>query len=174
MSNEQKQLIREKWEKFIEKPKCKHGFTQGHYTCEPHDFPHVLGNRFGPDCETCNPPKEPTLNEIADFWLNEIDLAIKQTEERIGKEIVICSAIRMNDGYIVRGHRHADVIRTASQIPRYKNDRPFGSNQGFVTSKGRYVDRIEGAKIQKLAGIKSKMPEGQEYLHGELYSEDLY
>ena len=107
-----------------------------------------------------------------------VELVIKETEriteERIGKEIVICSAIRMNDGYIVRGHRHADVIRTASQIPRYKNDRPFGSNQGFVTSKGRYVDRIEGAKIQKLAGIKSKMPEGQEYLHGELYSEDLY
>ena len=80
----------------------------------------------------------------------------------------------MNDDYIVRGHRHSDCIRTASQIPRHKDQRPFGRNQGFVTSTGRYVDRIEGAKIQKAAGIKSKMPEGQEYLHGELYSEDLY
>lgn len=89
-------------------------------------------------------------------------------------EIIICAAIKMNDGYVVRGHRHANAIRTAQQIPRYKDERPFGENQGFVTSRNRYVSRIEGAKIQKLAGIKSKMPEGQEYLHGELYSEDLY
>lgn len=90
------------------------------------------------------------------------------------KEIVICAAIRMSDGYIVRGHRHADAILTASKIPKYKGERPWGENQGFVTSKNRYVDRLEGARIQKAAGIKSKMPKGQEYLHGELYSEDLY
>ena len=81
----------------------------------------------------------------------------------------------MPDGYVIRGHRHADAIRTAAQIPRYKKDsHAWGDNQGFVTSQNRYVNRIEGAKIQKAAGIKSKMPEGQEYLHGELYSEDLY
>lgn len=91
-----------------------------------------------------------------------------------GAEIVICAAVRMYDGYVVIGHRHSDAIRTAQAIPRYKDQRPFGENQGFVTSKNRYVNRIEGAKIQKAAGIKSKMPEGQDYLHGELYSEDLY
>lgn len=90
------------------------------------------------------------------------------------KEIIICAAIRMRDGYIVRGHRHSDAIVTAAQIPRYKGEHPWGENQGFVTSRNRYVDRLEGARIQKAAGIKSKMPEGQEYLHGELYSEDLY
>ena len=91
------------------------------------------------------------------------------------KETVICAAIRMNDGYVIRGHRHSDCICAASKIQRYKkNSHAFGDNQGFVTSLNRYVNRIEGAKIQKAAGIKSKMPEGQEYLHGELYSEDLY
>lgn len=154
MTPQQKQLIRKEWKDAVE---TANAFT---------DYIKMSGSR--------------TLNAdaIADWWLDRYEPITKETErvteERIGKEIVICSAIRMNDGYIVRGHRHADAIRTASQIPRYKNDLPFGSNQGFVTSKGRYVDRIEGAKIQKLAGIKSKMPEGQEYLHGELYSEDLY
>lgn len=90
------------------------------------------------------------------------------------KEIVICSAIRMDDKYIIRGHRHSDCIRTMMGIPKYKESWAFGEDQGFVTSSNRYVNRIEGAKIQKEAGIKSKMPEGQEYLHGELYSEDLY
>ncbi len=90
------------------------------------------------------------------------------------KEIIICAAVKMSDGYIVRGHRHSDCMRTAKEIPRYKDEHPFGENQGFVTSQNRYVNRIEGAKIQKEAGIESKMPEGQEYFHGELYSEDLY
>ncbi len=100
---------------------------------------------------------------------------LQETKEATRKEIVICAAIRMSDGYIVRGHRHCDAILTASKIPRYKNEsHRFGDDQGFVTSLNRYVNRIEGAKLQKAAGIKSKMPEGQEYLHGELYSEDLY
>ena len=90
------------------------------------------------------------------------------------KEIVICAAIRMKDGYIVRGHRHSDCLATASKIPRYKGEHPWGENQGFVTSENRYVNRLEGAKIQKAAGIKSKMLGDQAYLHGELYSEDLY
>lgn len=89
-------------------------------------------------------------------------------------EIVICAAVRMNDGYIVHGHRHSDAIQTARQIPKYKDSYGWGQNQGFVTSMNRYVDRIEGARIQKAAGIASKMPEDGAYLHGELYSEDLY
>lgn len=90
------------------------------------------------------------------------------------KEIVICAAIKMKDGYIILGHRHSDAINTMKGIPKYKEDWAFGENQGFVTSKNRYVDRLEGAKIQKAAGIKSKMPADGAYLHGELYSEDLY
>ena len=35
-------------------------------------------------------------------------------------------------------------------------------------------DPLEGARIQKAAGIVSKMPQDGAYLHGELYSEDLY
>lgn len=80
----------------------------------------------------------------------------------------------MSDGYIVRGHRHADAMRTASQIPRYRNERPYSGDQGFVTSLNRFVGRVDACKLQKAAGIKSVLEGVEAYLHGELYSEDLY
>lgn len=96
-------------------------------------------------------------------------------------EIVICSAIRMPDEYIVRGHRHNDAIHTAMGMPRYqylmKAKEPL--EQGFMTSCNRFVDRREGCILQKAAGIESYYvthrgnPSGA-YLNGELYSEDLY
>ena len=88
------------------------------------------------------------------------------------KEIVICSAVRMNDGYIVRGHRHSDAIRTAHGIPRYQDERPHGDNQGFVTSLNLYVTREEGYVLQRNAGIPSIDSVG--YKGESLYSEDLY
>lgn len=91
------------------------------------------------------------------------------------KEIVICAAIRMPDGYVIRGHRHNNCIMTASQIPKYKGVITGGDEHGFVTSKNRYVTRLEGARIQKSAGIKSRLDGiGKPYLYGNLYSEDLY
>lgn len=103
------------------------------------------------------------------------DIADKaRTNEReavVQPEIVICSAIRMPDGYVVRGHRHNDAVRVAKGMPRYKDSTV--QDQGFVTSRNRFVDRIEGCAIQKAAGIESVHP-AEKYLHGELYSEDLY
>ncbi len=135
--------------------KCNTGvsYSPANYASRPTDIPN--------QCEYCKKQPDPRMG----VEIKEIDV----------KEIIICAAIRMSDGYIVRGHRHCDAILTASKIPRYKEEsHRFGDDQGFVTSFNRYVNRIEAAKIQKEAGIKSKMPEGQEYLHGECYSEDLY
>ena len=86
------------------------------------------------------------------------------------KEIVICAAVKTNTGKIFRGHRHGDCIRAIT-------DRRFepGHNledQGFITSRNRYVTREEGRKIQDEAGIKSMNSEG--YMPGTLFSEDLY
>lgn len=105
------------------------------------------------------------------FWL--YCRALYQNTTRLS-EIVICAAIRMHDGYVVRGHRHSDAMRTASEIPAYKDHRPYSGDQGFVTSRGRYVGRVEACKLQKAAGIKSVLAGVDAYLHGELYSEDLY
>lgn len=87
------------------------------------------------------------------------------------KEIVICAAIKTKDGTIIRGHRHADAIYTAMRM-RYKKEDLSFADQGFVTSKNRYVSREEGRKIQDAAGIASASPEG--YMSGTLFSEDLY
>lgn len=113
----------------------------------------------------------------SDVMLDNIRIPLKfNIDELINseKEIVICAAVRAFDGHIVRGQRHADAMRTLHGMPAYAHEHTQGDNQGFVTSLGRYVTRKDGAEIQKAAGIKSVMPEGMEYLHGELYSEDLY
>lgn len=95
-----------------------------------------------------------------------------------GKEICICAAVRAEDGLIIRGHRHAHAMWTLQAIPGYERERPYGDNQGFITSKNRYVNRKEGYEIQKAAGIPSAL-EGTvhadaAFAGGELYSEDLY
>ncbi len=91
-------------------------------------------------------------------------------------EIIICAAIRMSDGYIVRGHRHNNCIRTASEIPKYKGERWHGDDQGFITSTGRYVDREEAFIIAARAGQVSINNQNQATPEksGRLYSEDLY
>jgi hypothetical protein len=92
-------------------------------------------------------------------------------------EICICAAIRMPDGYIIRGHRHAHCINLACDMPRYRENWkcPYGDDQGFITSRNRYVTREEGLALQKAAGIPSvDRLRGGKYHVRELFSEDLY
>lgn len=85
------------------------------------------------------------------------------------KEIVICAAVKTNTGKIFRGHRHNDCF-DAIHSRRFRASSNI-EDQGFITSRNRYVTRKEGLKIQLAAGIKSEDPEGYK---NELYSEDLY
>jgi hypothetical protein len=104
-------------------------------------------------------------------------------------ETVICSAIRLPDGRVFRGHRHGDCIRTAREavnwnggvdpwregdgIGRHEYWSPgMCRDQGFITSRGRYVDRKEGMRLQIAAGIESVAEGG--YRAETLFSEDLY
>lgn len=83
------------------------------------------------------------------------------------KEIVICAAIRWGKR-VIRGHRHHDCYRSA--IERGMSDRK--SEEGFITSKNRFVTREEGLILQKAADIKSVNRTG--YDESRLFSEDLY
>lgn len=86
------------------------------------------------------------------------------------KEICICAAVIDTEGNIWRGHRHCDclhALRNGHKEYKFELD-----NQGFITSKNRYVNREEGRKLQDKAGIPSASPEG--YMGNTLYSEDLY
>jgi hypothetical protein len=82
-------------------------------------------------------------------------------------EICICAAVKDNTGYIWRGHRHSDCIFLINQQQRhFKN-----TDQGFVTSKNRFVTREEGYQLQ----IAADIPSASGGYRGErLYSEDLY
>lgn len=81
-------------------------------------------------------------------------------------EICICAAIQLTDGRIIRGHRHDDCIQTAL---KWKVELPKHT-QGFMTSFNRFVDRREGMRLQKAAGLNS----AHGYRGDILFSEDLY
>jgi hypothetical protein len=93
--------------------------------------------------------------------------------EIAGVEVCICSAIKfLKDGVevIIMGHRHCDCFRNVAARPdreKYKQVK-----QGFMTTKNRFVDRVEGLRLQKEAGIKSAN-HGAPY-GSHLSSEDLY
>jgi hypothetical protein len=103
--------------------------------------------------------------------LARINGIVKGTES-VMKEIVICAAIKMPDGYIARGHRHGDCIRHINEHYSYlKKDITWSKcTQGFMTGYNRFVTREEGRKLQDAAGIKSV----EEYRGDTLFSEDLY
>ena len=88
-------------------------------------------------------------------------------------EIVICAAILCENGEIIRCHRHGDGMMAARHRgwELYKAEDAGTRQQGFITSRGRYVDRKEGLALQKAAGIPSFDKDGYRYM---LFSEDLY
>lgn len=107
------------------------------------------------------------LEKIKDFIRDLLSSHLTLLE---GKEIVICSGIKLKDGRVLRCHRHGDGMLNA-----HHNGWELAEGteqQGFVTSKGRYVSRQEGRKLQDEAGIKSADREG--YRGDTLFSEDLY
>jgi hypothetical protein len=95
-------------------------------------------------------------------------------------EICICAAVRLPDGRVIRGHRHDDALHTARRIVTWNKGKDsgehhwnvtMGRDQGFVTSRNRYVNREEALKLQLAAGIESMRPP---YHPRHLFSEDLY
>lgn len=89
-------------------------------------------------------------------------------------EICICAAVKFTkdngEELVIRGHRHGDCFY--NKFKRDDNKLWKEKEQGFITSKNRFVSREEGRKLQDAAGIKSVSDEG--YVPGTLFSEDLY
>ena len=93
------------------------------------------------------------------------------------QERLICAAIYWDDGiehvhcarniktgWAVCGWRHHNIIQVLKQMGKPRSD-PY--IEGFMTTKGRFVDREEAAQIAAEIGIKIKKGE-------KLTSEDLY
>lgn len=100
-------------------------------------------------------------------------------QEQQQQEYILCAAIHFDDGIsrihhsrhdtgvVACGYRHHEIFAL----------RPAGfkgkETQGFMTSTGRFVDRIEARKIAEQAGqIKFEIADGIKF--DALYSENLY
>jgi hypothetical protein len=145
--------------------------------CCPHDGGDCACACHGTHAEPPAPPAQVLTaeqdailggEEYRDILRRERDKARAEAQEAL-LETCLCAAVQFPDGYVVRGHRHHDCFRTAAGIPG-RADGPFV--QGFLTSRGRFVDRREGQRLQLAAGIPSADPGG--YRADKLYSEDLY
>ena len=108
------------------------------------------------------------------------------------KEFIVCAAIWYDDGkkyamqptniesgIVVAGlrHPHCKVVLMSWLYPNWqtdslenliKNEVNNKEVQGFITNKGRFVNRKEGAKIFIACGNELK------YSSDTLFSEDLY
>ena len=87
-------------------------------------------------------------------------------------ERILCAAIQIRkskDGepIVIGGYRHCDCFRTASKLGymAYIDQ----DEQGFITSKGRFVDRKEAKQIAKQANQLIRLTD---FKH--LISEDIY
>lgn len=77
--------------------------------------------------------------------------------------MIVNSAV-LHNGIIYTGKRHHNIFQSTYPLGCIKN-----GIQGFVTDTGKFVDRIEAAKIAIECGQIEKTKWGN-----ELYSEDLW
>lgn len=92
------------------------------------------------------------------------------------KEFIICAAIQIVEtGKIFYGHRHDQCNNSLNGELSWNLNRQeilkLKTEQGFVTSLGRFVDRKEGLKI---ALENNQVLDLKEVRGDNLYSEDLY
>ena len=96
------------------------------------------------------------------YYRDEAERILQSLLDEQKKEIVICSALLLKDGYVIRGHRHNHCFGVLADLKRSKTD---VFKQGFMTSDNRFVVREEAYKIYFKKDKISK---------NKLYSEDIY
>lgn len=78
----------------------------------------------------------------------------------------------IENGVVLCGHRHHSIIGQCVALFNKAQHEMGESEQGFLTSKNRFVGRNEAAKIAQASGqINWKMVDFEQVM---LYSEDLY
>jgi len=78
--------------------------------------------------------------------------------------MIKAAAIKRSDGVVVTGKQHSDCIQKS----------PFGtcksmSEQGFITTEGEFVNRVEAGKIAWEAGQLKKDPRGRSIISEEIW-----
>lgn len=82
-------------------------------------------------------------------------------------EIPACAAIRFGQ-VLIAGRRHGDCFRMGAALWLKKEN----SEQGFMTTRGNFVNRSAAFALAQAAGMESADAEG--FRGTELFSEDLY
>lgn len=87
-------------------------------------------------------------------------------------ERILCAAIKMSindETIIISGYRHGDCFNVIHKLCYDKFIAQSECEQGFLTSSGRFVDRIEAKIVAKKADqlIRNSV-------FSELISEDIY
>jgi len=85
-------------------------------------------------------------------------------------EYILCAAVKtvVNDEtIIISGYRHGDCFNIVQKLCPIKYISQM--DQGFITSFGRFVDRVEAKQIAVQANQLIR-----ESVFSELFSEDIY
>jgi len=75
---------------------------------------------------------------------------VKYNHKIKGKEKVLHAAVKTVSGYVVIGKCHADCFYAGKNMGLEMSSK--SEDQGFVTNKGRYVNRKQAAFIAKRSG----------------------
>ena len=86
----------------------------------------------------------------------------RESIEQCGLEKISSAAVRLTNGHVYTGLFHGDALEIARKVYANKSESYYGrlfgkSEDGFVTSKGKFVDREEAYKMAvKACQIKPK------------------
>lgn len=123
------------------------------------------------------PPQQGIWELFADYqereWLKNLPFGNKYDPP----EIIVCAANSYGNT-IIPGVRHADawmssIVSDFEDVHMYLTDED-DQEQGFLTNKGRWVDRQEAWKIAVKARQIIRRVGGDTAEGGTLYSENLY
>ncbi len=100
----------------------------------------------------------------AAIWYKELELkGIIPIEHYLPKNL--------NKGIVFSGHRHTQCIYTKCAITGLRDAQSGENEQGFLTSKNRFVSREEALEI---ALRENQVIDLKEIRGNRLFSEDLY
>lgn len=122
----------------------------------------------------------PEIIEVKEGSSKFFDLSRTEQYEKLSgktkdvKEWILCSAI-IYKGQMVTGRRHSDCYATLKFFNVQDEDMPGRDMQGFLTSTGRFVNRLDAWQIAKTANqIKWGLAVSDFGEDTQLISENLY
>lgn len=132
------------------------------------EYEHVEGGGLHVGSYQGLPPGSFAELGLAVAALGELAQVLQQIREASKLELPACAAVRHASGVVFAGKRHDECFKAAYALDSSKEY----ARQGFMTNRGRFVDRQMAFRMMQRAGIESAAEGG--YRGAELYSEDLY